>query len=93
MSKLSEAVQFFPCNAEETVIKCNVKTEYGKQQVPVDFCQLGKGKQVQILYDLVTVSMEYISTALCGDAPGNWEGRFCMLIYKPGNLPVVGTGT
>ena len=52
------------------MIKCNVKTEYGKQQVPVDFCQLGKGKQVQILYDLVTVSMEYISTALCGD--GHW---------------------
>ncbi len=60
----------FSCNGKGTVIKCNLKTEYGKQQVPVDFCQLGKGKQVQILYDLVTVSMEYISTAFCG--AGHW---------------------
>lgn len=32
----------FSCNGKETVIKCNVKTEYGKQQVPVDFLLTGK---------------------------------------------------
>ena len=76
------------------MIKCNVKTEYGKQQVPVDFCQLGKGKQganpVRSRHCKYGVHKHRI---VRGRSLGNWEGRFCMLIYKPGNLPVVGTGT
>ena len=46
-----------------------------------------KGKQVQVLYDLVTVIREcgfdYVTDAW------HWEGRIHMRIYQPGNLPVV----
>ena len=47
-----------------------------------------KGKQVRFLYDLVTVIREYTSkrrTEQCFV----WEGGICVMIFQPGNLPVV----
>ena len=43
-----------------------------------------KGKQVQILYEPVTVSRECLSDIM---SLGNREGRTDMRICKPGNLP------
>ena len=47
-----------------------------------------KGKQVQFLYDLVTVIREYRFDDL-SLMQLHWEGRICMRIFQPGNLPVV----
>lgn len=47
-----------------------------------------KGKQVKILYDLVTVIREYRFNDL-SLMQMHWEGRICMWIFQPGNLPVV----
>lgn len=52
-----------------------------------------KGKQVKILYDLVTVSKECM--IFCLKQPLTCIGlgrRLCMLIGKSGNLPAAGTG-
>lgn len=50
-----------------------------------------KGKQVRILYDLVTVSREQEPGAYARSL-GNREGGCFVWICKPGNLPDVGTG-
>ena len=51
-----------------------------------------KGKQVRILYDLVTVFKEYEARCFC-TVTGQPGRLLYMLIYKPGNLPAIGTGT
>jgi len=66
----------------------------GKRKRPSGACPSGdgvKGKQVRILYDLVTVFREALSSSMslhssCGKA---WKEP---LICKPGNLPLGGTG-
>ena len=47
-----------------------------------------KGKQVQILYDLVTVNRR----ATLHDAIAKVRRRGAVMTRKPGNLPVIGTG-
>ena len=58
-----------------------------KQQVSdkTDVLIWRKGKQVLILYELVTVFRERMPQTSLGDR----EDRHCVWIYEPGDLPAV----